>query len=434
MRMTSLKTALLASALGLLLASPLLRAEPEVLDRIVAIVDSDVVLQSELNARTESVMDRLQANDSRQALPPEEVLQKQILDQLILERLQLQMGERYGIEVSDKDLEDAIGRIISNNQITLEQLEQDLAQEGVSMEEFRQQIYTELSVNQVQQAIVNNRIQLNEQDIDSFLASTDGKFATSPEYRLGHILIAVPGGADSETVDQAQAKAQDIYSQLAEGADFSQTAITHSNDQNALQGGELGWRKLEQLPELFSGPVSELDVGEVAEPVRSGAGFHILKVLETRGSGQPQLVEQTKARHILIKTSEIVDDQAAEQKLAEIRQQLLDGGDFTKMAREHSEDIGSMLQGGDLGWSSPGQMVPAFEAAMAETEVGEISEPFKSRFGWHILQVEERREKDMSDLVLRNQAANMLRSRRFDEELQTWLAEIREEAYIEIKL
>ncbi len=434
MRMTSFKTALLASALGLLLISPLLRAESQVLDRIVAIVDSDVVLESELEARTQSVMERLQASDSRQALPPKEVLQKQILDQLILERLQLQMGERYGIKVTEKDLEDAIGRILNSNQITLEQLEQDLAQEGVSMEEFRQQIYTELSVNQVQQAIVNSRIQLNEQDIDSFLASTDGKFATSPEYRLGHILIAVPGGADSETVDQAQEKARDIYSQLAEGADFGQVAITHSNDQNALQGGELGWRKLEQLPELFSGPVSELDVGEVAEPVRSGAGFHILKVLETRGSGQPQLVEQTKARHILIKTSEIVDDQAAEQKLKDIRQQLLDGGDFTQLAREHSEDIGSMLQGGDLGWSSPGQMVPAFEAAMAETEEGEISEPFKSRFGWHILQVEERREKDMSDLVLRNQAANMLRSRRFDEELQTWLAEIREQAYIEVKL
>lgn len=434
MPMKYLKTALLASALGLLLVSSLLRAQTEVLDRIVAIVDSDVVLQSELNARTQSVMERLQASGSPQSLPPEDVLQKQILDQLILERLQLQMGERYGIKVTDKDLEDAIGRIISNNQITLEQLEEDLAQEGVSMEEFRQQIYTELSVNQVQQAIVNNRIQLNEQDIESFLASTDGKFATSPEYRLGHILIAVPGGANSETVNQAQEKAREIYNQLVEGADFSQIAITHSNDQNALQGGELGWRKLEQLPELFSGPVSELDVGEVAEPVRSGAGFHILKVLETRGSGQPQLVQQTKARHILIKTSEIVDDQAAEQKLKEIRQQLLDGASFTELAREHSEDIGSMLQGGDLGWSSPGQMVPAFEAAMAETEEGEISEPFKSRFGWHILQVEERREKDMSDMVLRNQAANMLRSRRFDEELQTWLAEIREEAYIEDKL
>lgn len=434
MRMTSLKTALFAPVLGLLLVSSLLQAQSEVLDRIVAIVDSDVVLQSELDARTQSVMDRLQERESSQPLPPEDVLQKQVLDQLILERLQLQMGERYGIEVTDQDLEEAMGRVLSNNQITQEQLEQELAQEGVSMAAFRQQIYTELSVNQVQQAIVNNRIQLNEQDIDSFLASTDGKFATSPEYRLGHILIAVPGGADSEAVDQVQAKARDIHSQLAEGADFSQIAITHSNDQNALQGGELGWRKLEQLPELFSDPVSELDVGEVTEPVRSGAGFHILKVLETRGSGQPQLVEQTKARHILIKTSEIVDDQAAEEKLREIRQQLLDGGDFSELAREHSEDIGSMLQGGDLGWSSPGQMVPAFDAAMAEAEEGEISEPFKSRFGWHILQVEDRREQDMSEMVLRNQAANMLRSRRFDEELQTWLAEIREEAYIEVKL
>jgi len=231
-----------------------------------------------------------------------------------------------------------------------------------------------------------------------------------------------------------QEEAERIRQELVDGADFEQMAITHSNDANALQGGEIGWRKLEQLPELFADVVAGLEEGDVSEPVRSGAGFHILKVHETRSNTGNSMVEQTKARHILIKTSEIVDDAAAEQKLTELRERVLNGESFADLAREHSEDIGSMLQGGDLGWTMPGQMVPAFDQTMNETDVGEVSEPFKSQFGWHILTVEDRREQDMSEQMIRNQAANMLRERRFDEELQTWLAEIREEIYVEEKL
>ena len=409
-------------------------AQAERLDRIVAIVDSDVVLESELQERFQTVMERLRQMGNRQQLPPAEVLTEQILDQLILESLQIQTGARYGIEVSEQQLNEAVATILHNNRMSAEDLAQELQATGETMEQFRAQIYKELSVSQVQQAIVNSRLQINDRDIDSFLASADGRFATSPEYRLGHILLAIPSGAEADAISEIEATANSLYAQLLDGADFEQLAITHSNDPNALQGGELGWRRLEQLPELFADPVSRLRAGEVAQPLRSGAGFHILMAHETRSRRDNSMIQQTRARHILIQTSELVDDEAAQQQLRELRQKIIDGEDFSALARQHSDDIGSMLQGGDLGWANPGQMVPAFEQMMARSEPGEISEPFQSPFGWHILEVQERREKDMSDLMLRNEAVQLLRERRFDEELQTWLAELREEAYIEIKI
>ena len=425
---------LIPAVLALLLASPLALAETEMLDRVVAIVGEDVVLESELEERLASIKARIQQSDSNQNLPPDSVLRDQILDQLILERLQMEMGRRFGIEVSDQQLDQTIARIMQTNNLTEAQLRADLESQGQTLEGFRDQIRREMWVNQIQQAVVNSRIDVNQQDIESFLASTDGKFATSPNYRLGHILLSVPSSASDEEVTEVQEEAERIRQELVDGADFEQMAITHSNDANALQGGEIGWRKLEQLPELFADVVAGLEEGDVSEPVRSGAGFHILKVHETRSNTGNSMVEQTKARHILIKTSEIVDDAAAEQKLTELRERVLNGESFADLAREHSEDIGSMLQGGDLGWTMPGQMVPAFDQTMNETDVGEVSEPFKSQFGWHILMVEDRREQDMSEQMIRSQAANMLRERRFDEELQTWLAEIREEIYVEEKL
>jgi len=425
---------LIPAVLALLLASPLALAETEMLDRVVAIVGEDVVLESELEERLASIKARIQQSDSNQNLPPDSVLRDQILDQLILERLQMEMGRRFGIEVSDQQLDQTIARIMQTNNLTEAQLRADLESQGQTLEGFRDQIRREMWVNQIQQAVVNSRIDVNQQDIESFLASTDGKFATSPNYRLGHILLSVPSSASDDEVTEVKEEAERIRQELVDGADFEQMAITHSNDANALQGGEIGWRKLEQLPELFADVVAGLEEGDVSEPVRSGAGFHILKVHETRSNTGNSMVEQTKARHILIKTSEIVDDAAAEQKLTELRERVLNGESFADLAREHSEDIGSMLQGGDLGWTMPGQMVPAFDQTMNETDVGEVSEPFKSQFGWHILTVEDRREQDMSEQMIRNQAANMLRERRFDEELQTWLAEIREEIYVEEKL
>jgi peptidyl-prolyl cis-trans isomerase SurA len=401
------------------------------LDRVVAIVDEDVVLESEFKMRKASVMERLRAQYTQ--LPDEDVLNKQILEQLIVERIELAMAKRYEIEIDESEIDDAINRIVQKNNLTLEQLQKSLEQEGMGLEGLRKQLRNDITINQLQQGVVSNRIKINDRDIDNFLASTDGKFATSPDYHIGHILISVSSEATEADVTQAEKLAISIYKQLNDGADFAKMAITHSKDQAALNGGDIGWRKLAQLPELFSKELTNLPVGKVTKPFRSGAGFHILKNIEQTGGGA-QMVQQTHARHILIKTSEIMDDRQAREKLLQLKELIEKGADFGKMAKEYSEDTGSMMSGGDLGWAMPGMFVKQFEETMANTEIGKISRPFKSQFGWHILQVLERRQEDMSDQMKRNQAANTLRSRRFDEEFQLWLTQIREEAYVEIKL
>lgn len=401
------------------------------LDRVVAIVDDDVVLESEFKTRKASILERLQGQ--YQQLPPEDVLNKQILEQLILERIELGLAKRYEINVDESEIDQAIGRIAQKNNTSVDKLETELKSQGLTMAGLRQQLRNDLTINHLQQGVVNSRIKISDQDIDNFLASSDGKYATSPDYHIGHILISVSSSADADTVAAAEKQANDIYEKLQKGADFAQMAISYSKDQAALQGGDIGWRKLAQLPELFGDEMSKLKTGEVSKPFRSPAGFHILKNMEQRGGGAT-MVEQTHARHILIKTSEIVDDRQARETLLALRERIEKGEDFAKLAREYSEDTGSMLSGGDLGWSTPGMFVPAFEEAMANTSVGNISRPFKSQFGWHILQVLERKKTDMSDRMKRNQAANVLRSRRFDEEFQLWLTEIRDDAYVEIKL
>lgn len=401
------------------------------LDRVVAIVDEDVVLESEFNERKESILARLQGQF--QNLPPENVLNKQILEQLIVERIELGLAKRYEIEPTEAELDQAIARIAQNNQITLAQLQESLSQQGMNMTGLRQQVRRDLTINQLQQAVVNSRIKITDQDIDNFLASTDGKFATSPDFRVGHILVALPSSATPSEIIELEEKALDIYKRIQAGADFSQMAITHSQDQAALNGGDLGWRKLAQLPELFAQRLVDLAVGEISEPFRSDAGFHIVKNMEQRGGGAT-MIQETKARHILVKTSEIMDDRQAREKLLSVRERALKGEDFAVLARENSEDTGSMLGGGDLGWATPGMFVPEFEETMEKSAINEISMPFKSQFGWHIMQVTERRNTDMSDRVKRNQAANAIRSRRFDEEFQLWLTQIREDAYVEIKL
>ncbi|WP_332307917.1 peptidylprolyl isomerase [Gilvimarinus agarilyticus] len=433
MNKTSLAAPLMqwVGALTISAAATFAQAETQILDRVIAVVDQGVVLQSEFDERKNSVLQRLQGQYEQ--LPPMDVLDQQILDQLILEQLQLEEAARYGMEISDQQLNQTIQQVMASNGFSsLDELAADLANEGMSLAQLREKIRRDLLINQVQQGVVNNRIRVTEQEIDNFLASSDGKFATSPDYHLGHILISVASSASPEDVAEAETKVNNIYQQLQNGESFSQMAIAHSNDQTALEGGDLGWRKLAQLPELFSDVVSNLEVGDVSEPIRSGAGFHLIKNIEQRGGGE-QLVQQTKARHILIKTSEIMDDETAQEKLTELKAQIEDGADFAELARENSEDIGSMLEGGDLGWASPGMFVPAFENAMATTEIDEITGPFKSQFGWHILQVTDRRQEDMSDVVIRNKAAQMMRERRFDEELQVWLLELRENAYLDIK-
>jgi peptidyl-prolyl cis-trans isomerase SurA len=438
MRITGTKKYLAAFAAGLLLVGQqmfmgqqAIAAQSVGLDRVVAIVDEDVVLESELNERSEAIMTRLKGQYTE--LPDTAVLRKQILEQLIIERIELGLAKRYEVKVEDAEIDQALERVGQKNQMNQDQLAADLKRQGLNIEGLRNQIRDELTINHLQQGVVSSRIKVTPQEIDNFLASSDGKFATSPDFHIGHILIAVSSSADPETIAAAEKKAKDIYQKIQSGTDFAQLAIANSNDQAALQGGDIGWRKLAQLPELFGNQLATLKVGQSSAPFRSAAGFHILKNMEQRGGGE-QLIEQTHARHILIKTSEIVDDSQAREKLLQLRDRIEKGEDFAKLARENSEDTGSILSGGDLGWSTPGMFVAAFEETMKDTEIGKISRPFKSQFGWHILQVIERRKEDMSDQMKRNQAQNVIRSRRFDEEFQLWLTQIREDAYVEIKI
>lgn len=416
-----------AAALAL---SGLSFAKTVTLDKVIAVVDNDVVMASELNQRMRMVVSQLQANQTQ--MPPEDVLRSQIIEQLVTESLQLQIGNRVGVEISEAELDAAVNRMKQANNLSDADFAAQLQQDGISVNSLREQIRRDMIIDQVQRGSVNRRIKISEQEVENFLKSKQGKFWASPDYNLGHILIALPSTANVDEAKAAESKADGIVERLRGGADFRQLAVAESQGQNALKGGDLGWRKSAQMPDLFADAIEALETNGISDPLRSGAGFHILKLYGKRGA-QEQVIEQSKVRHILIKPSTILSDEEARDQLAGIRQQIIDGADFGELAKEHSEDVGSMLSGGDLGWSLPGKFVPEFERTINNSSVGDISEPFRSQFGWHILQVQERRQQDMSETVRVNQANRLLRNRRFEEERLNWLREIRDEAFVEIK-
>jgi peptidyl-prolyl cis-trans isomerase SurA len=407
------------------------QAETIPLDKVIAVVDNDVVMASEVHQRLQVVSAQLKAKGTE--APPINVLQRQIIEQLIVESLQLQIGDRVGINISEAEIDQHIERMKEANNLTEAQFQQQLQQDQINISALRQQIRRDIIIENVQRGSVNRRIKVSEQDVKNFLNSKQGKFWSAPDYNLGHILIPVNSDASINDLKTAETKANEVYKQLNDGTDFRQVAVRESKGQNALQGGDLGWKKLAQLPNLFSQALSDLKEGDITQPLRSGAGFHILKVHGTRGSTE-KIIQQSKARHILLKTSAILNDQQAKQRLTDIRQQVLDGDEFSELAKEHSQDTGSVLSGGDLGWSLPGKFVPEFEKVIDETSVGDVSEPFHSQFGWHIVMVDERRQQDMTEEVRENQATRLLRSRRFDEERINWIQKIRSEAFIDIKI
>jgi len=376
----------LASALSF---GALAQAEIQLLDRIIAIVDDSTVTQSELDRRIADIIRRTKEAGVR--LPAMSILREQVLDQIISEKLQLNTAS------------------------------------------LREQIREQLALQSVSQGVISSRVKISEADIENFLKSADAQFWISPEYHLQHILIPLGSEGGSQGAASAQNKAESVHQKLLNGANFSEMAIAESKGPAALKGGDLGFRKSSQLPTLFAEIVANLEVGDIAKPARSQAGFHILKLVEKRGETK-SVVRQNKVRHILIKTNEILNREQALEKIDGIRQQIIDGGDFVELAKEHSDDIGSRMSGGDLGWSRPGQFVPAFEEAMETAEVGEISKPFLSQFGWHVLQVVDRRDEDFSEEMIRARARNLLVGRRFEDEMQVWLQEMRDDAYIEIKI
>jgi peptidyl-prolyl cis-trans isomerase SurA len=317
--------------------------------------------------------------------------------------------------------------------MTLDEFTAALARDGMPYAEFRDEVRRELIIQRVQRNRVNSRIYLSDEEIDAFLASPLGKRTLSDEYRVGHILIAVDNDAQPATVAKAEAEANSIYEQLQAGADFRQMAIAHSSDSRALEGGDLGWRKAGELPSLFAEQVFALEVGQTAAPIRSGSGFHIVQLLEKRGAGT-EVVEQALVRHILVKPSEIRSEADTQALIEDIHKRLVAGEDFGALARLYSEDPGSALAGGDLGWAEPEKFTQEFADVMRETPTGKLSEPFHSKFGWHVLQIMDRRQHDMSEDARRNLAIRVLHNRRYEEELQAWLKEIRDEAYVEIRV
>jgi len=415
----------------LLAAAASAQAVPKDLDYIVAIVDDDVVLATELVNRLSSVRKQMAA--ANMPIPPDDVLFNQMLERLIMEDIQLQMGQRAGVRIDDETLTNALESIAKQNKMSLDEFTAALARDGIGYAEFRDEVRRELIIQRVQRGRVNQRIYISDEEIDAFLASPLGKRTLSDEYRVGHILLTVSDEAPPAVVAQAEKEANSIYEQLKAGADFRQMAIAHSSDSRALEGGDLGWRKAGELPSLFAEQVFALQKGETAPPIRSSSGFHIVQLLDKRGAGN-EVVEQSLVRHILVKPSEIRSEAETEALIRQIHDRIVAGEDFAALARLYSEDPGSALAGGDLGWAEPEKFAQEFADVLRETPTGKLSEPFRTKFGWHVLQVMDRREHNMSEDARRNLAIRTLHNRRYEEELQQWLKEIRDEAYVEIRV
>ena len=405
-------------------------AQLEILDRVAAVVDEDVVLESEVQRRLASIYAQIKQSGTQP--PPQEILLQQVLERLISERLQLNMGFDAGVRITDAELNEALGRIASSNELTMEQYAEQVHASGSTLSNVREEIRNEMILMRVQQGQVMRRIRISSQELDNFLNSEEGRFMTSPDVNVGHILLPVPSGKSNAEVNAILQRAQGLLDEANSGTDFRQLAIANSADQTALQGGDLGWRKMAQLPGVFIEAVEQLEIDQISEPIRSDAGYHLIKLYERKGGGE-QLIEQHFARHILIKPNQIRDEATVISQLTELRERIKAGDDFALLSKEFSEDPGSALNGGELGWSTPGMFVPEFEQTMGSIEIDEVSAPFLSQFGWHILQVTERRNQDFSENITRNRAQSLLRQRKYEEELQVWLQEIRDEAFVEIK-
>ncbi len=407
------------------------QAERKLLDQVVAIVDESVILQSELEARIGTITSRLQAQGT--GLPPREILEQRVLDQLITESIQMQMAERAGMRISDNELNETMANIAESNGMSLAEFENQLAAEGVTYNQAREQIRKEMLTNRVQQRQVGNRVRVTDREVQNYLDSLEARGGNSAQYRLAYILVSVDDPSDEAQVDAAREKAERLRNQIVQGRDFREVAVAESDASNALEGGDMGWRDEGQLPSLVAPIVPELAVGEPSPVLENNSGFHLVMVMDKRGGERQQMIQQHRVRHILIRPSEAVTDAQAETRIRELYQQLQDGASFSALAREYSDDPVSGSDGGNLGWVSPGQMVPAFEEAMLAADVGEFRGPFRSQFGWHILQVQERRTRDISAEVRQSEARQAIYRRKFETELQNWLREIRDEAFIEFK-
>ena len=403
-----------------------------VLDRIVAVVNNDVITRLDLDERYRFAATQLKQRGT--PLPPREVLEKQVLDRMISDQVQLQLAKDTGLRVDDAELERALNRIAQENKLTLQQLRAALERDSVPFTRFREDIRNEIILARLRQREVDNKIMITENEIDGFLSVQQGQLGRDEEFNLSHILVTVPENAGPEQIQGRRGRAEQAVQQLRDGTDFRSVAAVFSDAPDALlQGGAMGWRDGARLPTLFLDAVKPLQVGEVSPILRSANGFHVLRLNDRRGAAAQVMVRQTRARHILIKTNELVPEAEARRRLESLKERLDNKADFAELARLHSEDA-SGGKGGDLGWLSPGDTVPEFERAMNGLAPGEVSAPVQTPFGWHLIQVLEHRSEDLSRDRQRGAAQMALRARKADESYQEWLRQLRDRAYIEYRL
>jgi len=400
------------------------------IDGIEAIVNDDIITRTEFQRELDAVRQQQQLQNL--PLPPLDVLNVKVLEHLILKRIQIQLASSNGIIVDDVLLNDTLQSIAQKNSMTLEQFHDRLEQDGIAFSYFRENMRDELTLSQLRQRFVDSRITVTEQEIDDFISSQAGQANADNEYHIGHILVAVPEAATPQQIQHAKQSINSILEKLQNGADFTQLAIEASDGQQALKGGDLGWRTASEIPSLFTNIVLDLKAGEFSGPIRSPSGFHIIKLLDQRG-GSRHTTTQTLTRHILIIPDALVSDDDARQQLLSLRQLAESGADFAELARDYSNDKGTASKGGDLGWVNPGTMVNEFEQAMQLLQPGQISKPIKSRFGWHLIQVLDRREQDDTDEFNRNQIRQQVFQRKVEDAYEIWLQRLRSEAYVEFR-
>ncbi|AOM00343.1 MULTISPECIES: peptidylprolyl isomerase [Cobetia] len=401
----------------------------ELLDRVVAVVNKDAIMQSDMERRVSQASQQLQSRGIN--LPPRNVLERQVLDRMVNEQIQLQMAEQANLSIDDTQLNATLRGIAKDNGLSLEAFADKLEQDGMSLADVRDQVRRELLVQQIQQRRVASKVRISDREIDRYLNQQG--VGSDIQYHLAHLLVALPQEPTPAQVKAARERADGLRQQIADGTDFAQVAAAESAGSQALSGGDLGWRAGGELPSVFADVVPDMQAGEVSQPLRSASGYHLVKLIEKRGAGK-SLISQTQARHILIQPNPNMSDQQALERAESIRRRVLGGEDFAALAQEFSDDKGSSLKGGELGWVSPGQTVSSFETAMNALKVGEVSQPIKTRFGYHIIEVENRRQQDVTNSSQRDKVRKTLFQRKLNDELEAWQQQIRAEAYVDNRL
>ena len=404
----------------------------EFIDGIAAVVNEGVVLKSELREQMEVINQRAQAEGMQ--LPPQDVLEEQVLERLIANRIQLQMADRYGIQISDQILNQAIAEVAERNGVAFEDMPAVMAQQGLSYTAYRKEMREQMTLEQLRRIDVLQRISVSPREIQQCLAAFQNDIVVNSEYDLSHILISLPQAATPEDIAAAAKQADDVYQLLQSGADFAQTAVRYSNSETALEGGRLGWRKGDQLPTIFADIVAPLESGAVSPPTRAASGFHIVKINDMRSANRKSEIEQARVRHILVTPNEIIDDATARQKLEDAVKRIEAGEEFAEVAKLVSDDPGSANVGGDMGWTSAGTFVPEFEEVVNTSEIGVLSAAFRSRFGWHVLEVTDRRIYDNTEDLKQSRCVQQIRNSKVAEETDLWVRRMRDDAYVDKRI